>query len=139
MEKTTSAPPDMTAQDFEAWMDIDENLQTLAALIDYEICEAVSITNEISVSVSDEDEPENVIKEEKTSTRAEMKNVLRILQLGLQRKAESDVFHKHCEYERFSNDLLRKHNRPSIIDDFFDPWHICTIFCLSISFFISYK
>ena len=56
LEKIISAPPDMTAQDFEAWMDIDENLETSAALTDYDICEVVSNMNKISVSVSDEDE-----------------------------------------------------------------------------------
>ena len=39
--KITSAAPDMTAQDFEAWMDIDENLETSTALTDYDICKAV--------------------------------------------------------------------------------------------------
>ena len=47
----------MTAKYFEAWMDIDENLETSAALTDYNIWEAVSNTNKISISVSDEDEP----------------------------------------------------------------------------------
>ena len=46
LEKITSAP-----------VDIDENLETSAALTDNDICEAVSNTNKISMSVSDEDEP----------------------------------------------------------------------------------
>ena len=87
----------MTTQDFGAWTDIDEKLETSAALTDYDICEAVSNTNEISMSVSHEDEPENAIEEEKTPMRAEMKNALQILRLGMQRKAEADRFHKHYE------------------------------------------
>ena len=39
--KITSAAPNMTAKDFEAWMDIDENLETSTALADYDIYEAV--------------------------------------------------------------------------------------------------
>ena len=39
--KITSAPPDMTAQDFQAWMDIDENLETFTASTGYDICEVV--------------------------------------------------------------------------------------------------
>ena len=97
LEKITSAPPDMTTQDFKAWMNINQNLETSAALIDHDIVEAVSNMNETSMSVSDEDEPENVIQEEKTPTSAEMRNVLQILWLGLQRKAEADGFHKHYE------------------------------------------
>ena len=69
----------MTAQDFEAWMNIDENLETWATLTNYNISEVVSNTNEISISVFDEIEPQNVIEEEKTPTSAKMKNALQIL------------------------------------------------------------
>ena len=101
-------------------MDIAENLETLVALTDYDICKAVSNTNEISMS-ADKDEPENVIEEEKTPMSVEMRYVLQILRLGVQRKAEADGFHKHYEYKRFINDLLHKQNRQSTIYDFFVP------------------
>ena len=74
LEKITCTQPKMTAQVFEAWMDINENLETSVALTDYEICEAVSNMNEISNSISDDEEPENVIEEEKTPTSTEMRN-----------------------------------------------------------------
>ena len=48
-----------------------------------------------------------------------MRNVLRILRLGVQRNAEADGFHKHYEYKYFINDLLCKQNGQSTIDDFF--------------------
>ena len=54
-------------------------------------------------------------------TSAEMRNTLQILGLGVQRKADADGFHKHHEYERFINHLLRKQDRQSTIDDFFIP------------------
>ena len=74
------------------------------------------------MSVSDEDEPRNVIEEENnTPTSAEMRNAFRILRLGVQRKAEAVGFYKRYEYERFINDLLRKQNMQSTIDDFFVP------------------
>ena len=73
----------MTTQDFEAWMDIDENLETSAALTDYDICEVVSNTTKISISVSDEDESKNIIEEEKTPMSTGMRNELRILLLGV--------------------------------------------------------
>ena len=57
LEKITSTPSNMTAQDFKVWMDINENLEALAALINYDICEAVSNKNKISMRVLDEDEP----------------------------------------------------------------------------------
>ena len=60
-------------------MHIDENLETSAALTDCDICEAVSNTNKISMSVSNEDGPKNIIEEEKTPTSAKMKNALQIL------------------------------------------------------------
>ena len=80
------------------------------------------------MSVSDEDEPENVIKEENIPTSAEMRNAFRILWLGVQRKAEIDGFHKHQEYEHLINDLLCKQNRQLTIDDFFVPWHVRTVY-----------
>ena len=83
LEKITSAPPDMIAQDFEAWMDTDENLETSAALTNYDICEVVSNTTKISISVSDEDESKNIIEEEKTPMSTGMRNELRILLLGV--------------------------------------------------------
>ena len=61
LEKIISALTNMTAQDFKAWMDIDEDLENSASLIDYSIHEVVSNTKEISVSVFDKDEHENVI------------------------------------------------------------------------------
>ena len=61
LKKIVSALIDMTAQNFKAWIDFDENLETSAALTEYDICDAVSKTNEISMSVFDEDELENVI------------------------------------------------------------------------------
>ena len=54
-----------------------------------------------------------------TPTSSEIRNTFRILRLGVQRKAEADGFYKYYEYERFINDLLRKQNRQSTIDDFF--------------------
>ena len=84
----------MIAQDFEAWLGINENLETSAALID-NICKAVSNTNEISMSVFGKDETKIVIEEEKIPMSAEMRNALWILWLGVQRKADADGFHKH--------------------------------------------
>ena len=85
-------------------MNINENPETSAALTDYDTCDAILNMNEASISVSDEDEPENVIEEEKTSTSAEMRHALWILRLGVKRKVDADGFHEHYEYEHLFND-----------------------------------
>ena len=43
LEKITNTTPDMTAQDLEVWINIDENLETLAAYIRLEMMIVIMI------------------------------------------------------------------------------------------------
>ena len=119
MEDVFNPPPDMNAEDFEAWMEIDEKVETSTSLTDEDICEAVCVQDQVSSQDSDaDDEPESAI-EDKIPTPAQMREALRILRLGEQNKANAEHFHKHYDYERFVNDLLRKNAKQLTIDDLF--------------------
>ncbi|KAG8182812.1 hypothetical protein JTE90_003485 [Oedothorax gibbosus] len=43
MEDVFNPPPDMNAEDFEAWMENDEKVATSTSLTDEDICEAVCV------------------------------------------------------------------------------------------------
>nr|XP_042907519.1 tigger transposable element-derived protein 2-like [Parasteatoda tepidariorum] len=119
MEDNFNPPPDMNAEEFEAWMEIDKKVETSTSLTDEDICEAVCVKDPASSQDSGaDDEPESAI-EDKIPTPAQMREALRVLRLGVQNKADAEHFHKHYDYERFVNDLLHKNAKQSTIDDFF--------------------
>ena len=48
MEDVFNPMPDMNAEDFEAWVEIDEKYETNTSLTDEDICEAVCVKNQAS-------------------------------------------------------------------------------------------
>ena len=60
MEDILNAPHDMNAEDFEAWMEIDEKVETSTLLTDEDICQTVCVIDQASSQDSDaDDEPES--------------------------------------------------------------------------------
>ena len=104
LEKIISVPPGMTAQDFEAWMGINENLDTSAVLTNYDICEAASNTNQKHLFLMKTNHKTLMRRRRRPPTSAEMSNELQILRLGVQTKAEANGFHK--QYNVNKNVLL---------------------------------
>lgn len=101
----------LTTEDFQNWVAIDEKIQTTAELSISEICKIVTQTEPESSS-------ENEIEEHiKLPSASEMRQALQIIRLGVQHRSED--FNKLYEFEEFVNDLLSKPRKQTTIYDFF--------------------
>jgi hypothetical protein len=98
------APDGMSKEEFENWLDIDNNAEAVATMTVSEICEAVPIDKSKSV---EESESNCTSKEEEileaSLTNAQMREALQIRR-GVQHRATN--FQRHYEYEQFIQDLL---------------------------------
>jgi len=99
------APDGMPKEEFENWLDIDNNAEAVATMTVSEICEAVA--NDKS-RLAEENESNCTCKEEEIleapPTNAQMREALQILRRGVQHRATN--FQRHYEYEQFIQELL---------------------------------
>jgi hypothetical protein len=88
----------MSKEEFNNWLDIDNNAQAVATMTVSEICEAVA--NDKS-KLAEENESNCTSKEEDfleaPPTNAQMREALQILRCGVQHTATN--FQRHYEYE----------------------------------------
>jgi hypothetical protein len=98
-------PDGMSKEEFENWLDIDNNAKAVATMTVSKICEAVA--NDKS-KLAEESESNCKSKEkeilEAPSTNTQMREVLQILRRGVQHRATN--FQTHYEYEQFIQELL---------------------------------
>ena len=94
----SEAPVGMSKEEFENWLDIDNNAQVVATMTVSEICEAVA--NDKS-KLAEESESNCTSKEEEIleapPTNAQKREALQILHRGGQHRATN--FQRHYEYE----------------------------------------
>jgi hypothetical protein len=99
------APDGMSKEEYENWLDIDNNAEVVATMTVSEICEAVA--NDKS-RLAKESESNFTSKKEEIleapPTNAQMREALQIIRRGVQRTATN--FQRHCEYEQFIQELL---------------------------------
>jgi hypothetical protein len=95
----------MSKEEFENWLDTDNNAEVVATMTVSEICEAVA--NDKSKS-AEESESNCTSKEEEIleapPTNAQMQEALQILHRGVQHRATN--FQRHYEYKQFIQELL---------------------------------
>jgi predicted esterase YcpF (UPF0227 family) len=95
----------MSKEEFENWLDIDNNAEVVATMTVSEICEAVAIDKS---KLAEESESNCTSTEEEIleapPTNAQMRKALNILRRGEQHKATN--FQRHYEYEKFIQELL---------------------------------
>lgn len=109
-------PSDMTENEFEEWITIDQNVEVAAQLTDHDICEMVTTSESIRGEI-EENECEEYPPMEKPPSNAQMRQALDVLRRGVQ--ARSVEFEKHYNYEDFINNLLRNNERQSTLKEFF--------------------
>jgi hypothetical protein len=99
------APDGMSKEEFENWLDIDNNAEVVATMTVSEICQAVA---DDKFKLAEESESNCTSKEEEIleapPTNAQMREALRILRRCVQRRATN--FQRHYEYEQFIQELL---------------------------------
>jgi predicted esterase YcpF (UPF0227 family) len=109
----------MPKEEFENWLDIDNNAEVVATMTVLEICEAVA--NDKS-RLAEESESNCTSKEdeilEAPPTNAQMQEALQILRCGLQHKATN--FQGHYEYEQFIQELLIANKQQASLHKFFN-------------------
>jgi hypothetical protein len=104
--------PDGTSkEEFENWLDIDNNTEVVATTTVSEICQAVA---DDKSKLAEESESNCTSKEEKIleapPTNNQMRESIRILH-GVQHRATN--FTRHYEYEQFIQEQLNKKNNSS--------------------------
>jgi len=89
-------PDGMSKEEFENWLDIDNNAEVVATMTVSEICQAVA---DDKSKLAEESESNCTSKEEEISeaspTNAQMREALRILRRGVQHTATN--FQRHYE------------------------------------------
>jgi triphosphoribosyl-dephospho-CoA synthetase len=95
----------MTKEEFENWLDIDNNAEAVATMTVSEICQAVA---DDKSKLAEESESNCTSKEEDIlealPTNAQMREALRIFRRVLQHGATN--FQRHYEIEQFVKELL---------------------------------
>jgi len=108
----------MSKEEFENWLDIDNNAEVVSTLTVSEICEAVA--NDKS-TLAEESESNCTSKEEEIleapPTNAQMREALQILRRGVQHRATN--FQRHYQYEQFIQELLTANKQQATIHKFF--------------------
>jgi hypothetical protein len=109
----------MPKQEFENWLDIDNNAEVVATMTVSEICQAVA---DDKSKLAEESESNCTSKEEETleapPTNAQMREALRILRRGVQHKATT--FQRHYEYEQFIEELLNANKQQATLHKFLE-------------------
>jgi hypothetical protein len=110
-------PDGMSKEEFENWLDIDNNAEVVATITMSEICEAVAKDKS---KLAEESKSNCTSKEEEIleapPTNAQMREALQILRLGVQHKATN--FQRHYEYEQFIQELLIANKQQATIHKF---------------------
>jgi hypothetical protein len=85
----------MPKEEFENWLDIDNNAEVVATMTVSVICQAVADDK----SKLAEESESNCTSKQAPPTNAQMQEALRILRRGVQHRATN--FQRHYEYEQF--------------------------------------
>jgi len=112
------APDGMSKEEFENWLDIDNEAEVVAKMTVSVICQAVADDK----SKSAEESESNCTSKEKEileapPTNAQMWEALRILRRGVQDRATN--FQRHYEYEQFIQGLLNANKKQAILHKYF--------------------
>jgi predicted esterase YcpF (UPF0227 family) len=111
------APDGMSKEEFENWLDIDNNAEVVATMTMLEICEAVA--NDKS-KLAEERESNCTSKDEEIleapPTIAQMREALQILCHGVQHRTTN--FQRHYEYEQFVQELLIANKQQAALHKF---------------------
>jgi hypothetical protein len=117
-ETNESISGDMPKDEFENWVDIDDDIEVVATMTISEICQEV--TDDDS-KLSKESECNMHTEEEEISeappTNAQIQDALRILRRGVQYRATN--FEKHYEYEDYIQELINSNKQQTTIHEFF--------------------
>jgi hypothetical protein len=108
----------MPKEEFENWLDIDNNAEVVATVTVSEICQAVA---DDKSKLAEESESDCTSKEEETlestPTNVQMRETLRILRRGAQQTATN------CQrlygYEQFIQELLNANKQQATLNKFF--------------------
>jgi hypothetical protein len=107
----------MSKEEFENWLDIDNNAEVVATMTVSEICEAVA--NDKS-KLAEESESNCTSKEEEIlespPAKAQMRKALHILRRGVQNRATN--CQRHYEYEQFIQELLIANKQQTTLHKF---------------------
>ena len=99
----------MSKEEFENWLDFDNNAEVAATMTVSEICQAIA---DDKSTLAEESESNCTSKEEEIleapPTNAQIREALRILRRGVQHRATN--FRRHYEYEQFIQELLYANN-----------------------------
>ena len=110
------APDGTSKEEFENWLDIDNNSEVVATMTVPEICQAVA---DDKSKLGEESESNCTSKEEileAPPTNAQMQETLRIPCRGVQHRATN--FQRHYEYEQFIQELLNANKQQATLHKF---------------------
>jgi hypothetical protein len=111
------APEGMPKEEFENWLDIDNNAEVVATMTLSVIRQAVA---DDKFKLAEESESDCTSKEEEIleapPTNSQMRDTLQILRRGVQHKATN--FQRQYEYEQFIEELLNANKQQTTLHKF---------------------
>lgn len=110
---------DLTTEEYEEWMGVDEGIQCAAAVTDEEICSRIMLQSEPgSEMISDDEDYDHPDEQRKPPSHAEMLNALEVLNQGFQ--YYGDDFPLHYSYMSSVKNMLEQSKKQTKIDSFFN-------------------
>jgi hypothetical protein len=123
----SQAPDGMSKEEFESWLDIDNNVEAVATMTLSEICE--DVVNDKS-KLAEESESNCTSKEEEIleapPTNTQMREALQIRRRGVQHRATK--FQRHYKYEQLIQELLIANKQQATIHKFFKNKFSCFLY-----------
>jgi hypothetical protein len=107
----------MPKEEFENWLDIDNNGEVVATMTVSQICEAVANDKPRLAEVSESNctsKEEEIL--EAPPTNAQMRVALQILRRGVQHRATH--LQRHYEYKQFIQEILTANKKQATIHKF---------------------
>jgi hypothetical protein len=110
----------MPKEEFENWLDIDNNAEVVATMTMLEILVCQAVVDD-KPKLAEESESNCTSKEEEIleapPTNAQMREAVRILRSGVQHRATN--FQRHYEYEQFIQELRNANKHQATLHKFF--------------------
>jgi hypothetical protein len=111
-------PDGIPKEEFENWLDVDNNAEVVATMTVSEICQAFASDKSTS---AEESESNCTSKEEEIfeapPTNVQIREALRFLRRGVQHRATN--FQRHYEYQQFIQELLNANKQQATLHKFF--------------------
>jgi hypothetical protein len=111
-------PSDLSPEDYENWLTIDEDLEVAYELNEDDICDELIRANDDNSAEPVSDDEDETEGEGPPPSNKDIINALTVLRKAVQHRADSKFFNEHYSYEREMMKLVEDGKKQTTIDKF---------------------